>query len=352
MAILSERVQGLQQSGIRAASKQCYEIGGINLGQGVCDLPILHEIKQAAHLAIDEDKSIYSPCEGIPALRAKIAEKIKHFNHVTINPESELIVTHGSTGAFFCAITAAFNPGDEVILFEPFYGYHKNLLLLQHINVKTIPINLNDMSIDFDRLKAAITPKTKGIVICSPCNPSGKVFSLDELLAIGELVQKYNLLVITDEIYEYITYPGKEHISFASLGDFKNCTLTISGLSKTYNMTGWRLGYVSGPAELIAKMALVQDLVYVCPNTPLQYATIKAFDQPDHYYQSLSVGYLKKRDALVNTLQDLNFNVVVPEGAYYLLADFTAHGFKDDNEAMQFVMERWQAFVTFLLCAA
>jgi aminotransferase len=340
MTKLSDRVQGLQQSGIRAASKQCYEIGGINLGQGVCDLPILDEIKQAAHFAIDEDKSIYSPCEGIPALREKIAHKIQNFNQISINPAEELIVTHGSTGAFFCAITAAFNPGDEVILFEPFYGYHKNLLKLQHINVKAVPINLTDLSIDFDKLRAAITPNTRGIVICTPCNPSGKVFSLEELLAIGELVKEHNLLVITDEIYEYITYPGKEHISFASLQDFKHCTLTISGLSKTYNMTGWRLGYVSGPAHLIAKMALVQDLVYICPNTPLQYATLAAFDQPAEYYKSLATGYLKKRDLLVDTLKALDFSVVVPEGAYYLLADFKAHGFKDDNEAMQFVMTK------------
>ena len=153
-------------------------------------------------------------------------------------------------------------------------------------------------------------------------------------------MKQHNLLVITDEIYEYITYPGTEHISFAALDDFKNHTLTISGLSKTYNMTGWRLGYVSGPAELIAKMALVQDLVYVCPNTPLQYATLAAFDQPSVYYQSLSVDYLKKRDLLVDTLKSLDFKVVVPDGAYYLLADYTAHGFQDDNEAMQFVMNK------------
>lgn len=264
----SQVSETLRQSGIRAASTECEKIGGINLGQGICDLPTPEVIKQAAIRAIEHEKNVYSACEGVFNLRQAIAHKIQTFNKIPVQAETEVLVTHGSTGAFICATMSLFNPGDEVILFEPFYGYHKNILELYQVQVKAVPINLDDLSVQMEDLEQAITPKTRAIIICTPCNPCGKVFSEQELLAIGEIAEHYDLAVITDEIYEYITYPGYKHVSFARLKNFKERTITISGCSKTYNMTGWRLGYASGPAHVIAKMALVQDLVYVCPATP------------------------------------------------------------------------------------
>lgn len=340
MKSLSEKCKGLKQSGIRAASVRCAEVGGINLGQGVCDLPIADPIKQAAIQAIEGDKSMYSPCEGAFSLRQPLVSKLRDFNHIDIDPGKELLVTHGATGAFVCAINALCNPGDEIILFEPFYGYHKNILQLQQVTVKSVPINLEDFSIDYDKLDRVISSKTKAIVICTPNNPTGKVYSKEELQIIGRIAERHDLWLITDEIYEYITYPGYEHISIASLDDFKYRTITISGFSKTYNMTGWRLGYVSGPAKVIEKMALLQDLLYVCPVTPLQHGVIGALEMDKKYYQTMAKEYLSKRDQVVSTLRDIGFKLMDPQGAYYLLADFRHLGWSSAQEAVDYLLEK------------
>jgi aminotransferase len=333
--------QSLKQSGIRAASQQCARIGGINLGQGVCDLPTPDLIKQEACLAIEANKSIYSACEGIYPLREAVANKITAFNKINVDA-SEVVITHGATGAFVCAAQTLFNPGDEVIVFEPFYGYHKSILELMGVQVCGVPIHLDkDFFIDYQELADSITPKTKAIIVCTPNNPSGKVYSRDELLTIGKIAEEKNLYVITDEIYEYITYPGFEHVSLASLENFKERTITISGFSKTYNMTGWRLGYASGPKEIIEKMALVQDLFYACPATPLQYALLAAFKLDASYYDDMRTMYYQKSQEAVSAITEMGFEVMArPQGAYYLLANFSQLGFKDDKEAATFLLEK------------
>lgn len=338
MPILSDRTRYLKQSGIRAASTRCAAIGGINLGQGVCDLPVVDPIKTAAYEAILADKSQYSACEGVLALRRALAHKLATFNHLPTDPETELLVTHGSTGAFVCAVNTLFNPGDEVILFEPFYGYHKNILELYGIVVRTVPLNLQDFSFDPQDLSRVLTPRTKGIVVCTPNNPTGKVYSREELQLIGEFCREHSLFAITDEIYEYITYPGFEHVSLASMEDFRTHTVTISGFSKTYNMTGWRLGYATAPAAVIAKMALVQDLLYVCPATPLQHAVMAALALDETYYENMREQYLIKRDHVVAALSRHGFRVTVPQGAYYLLADLRDMGYGEDIEMVDFLL--------------
>ncbi len=326
----SELTKSLTQSGIRSASSECARIGGINLGQGICNLPVEDSLKEAAHQAMLENKTIYSACEGILALREAIAKKCHSYNHIDVDPNTEVMVSHGSTGSFVSCAMSIFNPGDEVILFEPFYGYHRNILKLYQVEVKAVQINMADFSINIEDIEKQINPKTKAIIICTPCNPCGKVFSKQELIAIGELAEKHNLAIITDEIYEYITYPGYEHISIASLKNFKERTITISGFSKTYNMTGWRLGYATGPKNVIQKMALVQDLVYVCPSTPLQHAVISAFDIKDDYYENMRQGYLEKRSIVTDTLTEMNLKFATPQGAYYIIVDFSHLGFEDD----------------------
>lgn len=340
MFTISHKAKNLKQSGIRAASTRCAAMGGINLGQGICDIPVPDLIKQEAYQTIAQNKNVYSPCEGVLSLREALATKLKQFNNITADPATEIVITHGSTGAFVCATMTVFNPNDEVILFEPFYGYHKGILELNGIKVKTVPIHLEDFSINFDALKKAIGPHTKGIVICTPCNPCGKVFTKKELLALGEIARQHNLVIITDEIYEYIIYPGYEHVSIASLEDFNNRTITISGFSKTYNMTGWRLGYATGPAEVIAKMALVQDLFYVCPPTPLQAAVLAAFRLEQSYYMELNKHHLINRDLVVSVLRKLGFKFTLPQGAYYILADISALGFVDDEEIAKTILEK------------
>lgn len=338
MIKISDRAKKLQQSGIRASTERCNAIGGINLGQGVCDIPTPDMIKEKAYQVIADNKSVYSSCEGIIELRQAVSQKLSQFNHIKADPYNEVIITHGSTGAFVCAIMTLFNSGDEVILFEPFYGYHRNILEINNINVKTVPIDLNDFSIDINVLKNAIGKNTRGIVICTPCNPCGKVFTKSELLEIGKIAEQHDLCIITDEIYEYIVYPGYSHVSIASLQNFNQRTVTISGFSKTYNMTGWRLGYATGPAEVIGKMALVQDYIYVCPATPLQYATQAAFSLHENYYKDMANEYLHKRDTVVTAMRQVGFKMTPPQGAYYILLDFSDLGFKDDEAAATYLL--------------
>lgn len=311
----------LKQSKIRAISRRCHELGGINLGQGICDLPIEPSIKEAAIKAIRDDKSIYTSPEGILTLREKIAEKVTAFNRINVGPE-EVLLTHGATGAFVAAAKALFNAGDEVIMFEPYYAYHRSILELFNIKVKIVSIDLDDLSFDLDEVKAAITEKTKAILICTPSNPCGKVFTQSELTQLGDLAVHHHLYVLTDEMYEYITYPGHRHVSLASLSpDYFERTITISGFSKTYNMTGWRLGYAVAPKAIIEKMTLVSDLFYICMATPLQYAACAALDLPEDYYRDVLKMYLDKRDFFISEIQSMGLNAVCPEGAYYTLVD-------------------------------
>lgn len=334
----SKQTAHLKQSGIRAASARCLSMGGINLGQGICDIPAHTHIKQAASEAIFSDKNTYAPHEGIWPLRENLAHKIAQFNRVTVDPYTEILVSHGSTGAFVSAAKTLFDPGEEVILLEPFYGYHKHVLELLGISIKAVPMT-KDGGIDSDRLLAAVTPKTKGIVVCTPCNPSGKVLSEAELMTIGEFAQQHDLFIISDEIYEYITYPGSEHISIASLRNYRDRTVSMSGFSKTYNITGWRLGYAYAPAWMIEKMALVHDLLYICPPTPLQHAMLAALQLDENYYQKMRADFLSKRDLMLTGLRKLGFTMQTPQGSYYLLADFTAFGFEDDEMAALKLLE-------------
>ncbi len=336
----SEITKNLSQSAIRAASTRCAAKKGFNLGQGLSEMPVDPLIKQAAADAINADHNQYAACEGYYPLREKIAHKMATYNGININPEKEIVVTSGATGAFVLAISVLLNPLDEVIVFEPFYGYHTNIIKLFKGVVKGVKINLEDFSFDMDELKAAVTDKTKAIVICTPANPCGKVFTLKELEAIGDLAKQKDLFVIADEIYEYILYPGYKHISLASLKDFKDRTLTISGFSKTYSMTGWRLGYITGPEEVVEKMALANDLLYVCPATPLQHAVVKAFDLPPSYYDNIRSVYLANRDCVVDGLEKAGFKCYVPQGAYYLLADIGSTRFKDCNEVFHGLLDK------------
>jgi len=341
----SERTKGLKQSGIRAASSRCASVGGINLGQGICDLPTPDSIKASAYAAVANDNNIYSACEGIGALREAIADKCAKFNRIDCCAESEVMVSHGSSGAFVCAAQTLFNPGDEVIVFEPFYGYHKNILALFAVTVKAISIGLDDFSIDFQQLRDAIGPNTKAIIVCTPNNPTGKVYTREELTTIGDIALEKGCYVITDEIYEYITYPGHEHLSMASLEAYRNITITISGFSKTYNMTGWRLGYALGPAEIIEKMALVQDLLYVCPSTPLQHAAIAAFQLPDTYFSEMRALYLDKRDKVLSALNAMGVKATIPQGAYYILAEFDRFDFNSSEHIAEVLMQQAQVAV-------
>ncbi len=338
MKPLAARTEHLEQSFIRAVSRMVHTVDGINLGQGICDMPTPAPVKQGAQRAIEEDHSVYSNYAGIRRLRAALVDKSRRYNRIPVASDEEIMISAGSTGAFATAILALFEPGDEIILFEPYYGYH--VQLLRAIGAVPVFVPIRDQKIDFDEVDRAVTSKTRAILVNTPGNPGGKVWTRDELSEILTIVQRHDLVAITDEIYEYILYDGREHVSLASLPDAYERTITLSGFSKTYNMTGWRLGYAVAPEPYIGKMGLLNDLLYICAPTPLQYGVAEAFSMSDDYFSEMNTAYARKREMLCRSLESIGFDTPWPEGAYYVLAGFDAlstrrSGFEDDWTACE-----------------
>ena len=335
---ISDRLRGLVQSDIRRMSRECDRVNGINLGQGICDLPTIPELVEGACDAIVANKATYSKFEGIDLLRERIARKLAHYNGLTVDPAKEIVVTVGSSGGFLTAAMATLNAGDEVILFEPYYGYHLNTLSVLGFIPKFVPLQAPDWSIDFDALRAAFTRKTRAIVVCTPSNPSGKMFTREELEKIGALCREFNAWVFTDEIYEYIVYDGRRHVSMASIPSCRDITITISGFSKTFSITGWRIGYAVADPRVAGPIGLMNDLFAICAPTPLQWGVARALEVPDSYYRNLAADYQKKRDILANALTEAGFRPSIPEGSYYMLAEIPSE-FRNDLEAAQSLLE-------------
>lgn len=329
---LSRRVQGLAQSDIRRMSRECEKVGGINLAMGTCDLPTPPFVRDAAIAAIQQQKSSYTFPEGAAPLREVIAEKLARDNGLRADPASEILITVGSAGAFAAALEALLDPGDGVMILEPYYGYHLNVLLTVGLEPHYLTLDPPDFVLREEELRRAVLPNTRAIVLCTPSNPSGKMFTREELRAVARVAHERDLLVITDEIYEYIRYDGREHISPASIDGLWERTVSIMGLSKTFSVTGWRLGYAAAPAELVQPMRLINDLHYVCAPTPLQYGVIAGVQAPRSYFDALQGIYQEKRDKICDALAEAGLNPIVPEGAYYVLADIRPLGFETSNE--------------------
>jgi aminotransferase len=338
--LYADRIEGLAQSDIRRMSVECARVGGINLGQGICDQPIEDAIKEATIRAIREDRSTYTRLEGIDELRRRIARKAREYNRIACDPDGEVVVHVGSTGAFVTACLAFINPGDEVVLFSPFYGYHLNILRVCGAVPRFVTLHPPDWSFDEDELRRAVTPRTKFVVVNTPGNPCGKVFSRRELETIGALCIRHEALCVTDEIYEYILYDGREHVSPATLPGMEDRTITISGFSKTYAMTGWRLGYAVARRPLAEKMGVLNDLINICAPAPLQHGVLAAFDLPPSYYTAMRADYQLKRDLVAAACRAAGLTPYVPQGAYYMLVDVASLGFRDDREAAQRILER------------
>ncbi|MCL4730786.1 MAG: aminotransferase class I/II-fold pyridoxal phosphate-dependent enzyme, partial [Planctomycetes bacterium] len=262
------------------------------------------------------------------------------FNGVNYDPETELCVTVGSSGAFASAVFATLDPGDEVVLIEPFYGYHLNTLLLAGIRPRYARMSLKTMTLDRASIEQAISLRTKGIVVCTPGNPSGMVYGRDDLAWLGELAAHHDLLLYTDEIYEYIVYDGRAHISAASLPGLRERTVTIGGYSKTFSITGWRIGYLAAPADILARAAVCSDLLYVCAPHPLQRGVLAGLSSPPEYYAQMCRDYQKARDSICDALEAARFAVYRPQGSYYVIADFSALGWPDDQTASAELLKR------------
>lgn len=338
---LSTRARGIAPSEIRIMSVECEKVRGINLAQGVCDTPVPVEVRQAAEKAIESGRNSYTRLNGVAPLREQIARKMNAFNKVQCDPEREIVVTAGSTGAFYCACLALFNPGDEVILFEPYYGYHLHTLLAIDAVPVYVRLTAPDWKFSSGDLEQVVTPKTRGIVVNSPANPSGKVFTRAELEAIATFARKHDLFVLTDEIYEYFLYDDREHVSIATLPEMKERTITISGYSKTFSITGWRIGYTVSDSCWASAIGYFSDLCYVCAPAPLQYGVAAGIAelQPD-FYRCLRTEYAHKRDMLCSTLSDIGLTPSVPKGAYYVLADASQLPGKNSKQKAMYLLEK------------
>jgi aminotransferase len=336
---IARRLQGLVQSDIRRMTRECERVQGINLGQGICDLPTPPLVRDGAVAAIDARRSTYSHPEGVLELREAIAAKLARDNAIDADPKSEIVVTVGATGAFTAAIHALLDPGDGIVLFEPYYGYHLNAAIVAGLVPQYMRLSPPEFALREDELRAAVRPNTRAIVVCTPANPSGKMFARSELEVLARVARDNDLFVITDEIYENIRYDGRPHVPPATVGDLRDRTVTIMGLSKTFSITGWRLGYAVARPELARAMTLVNDLFYVCAPTPLQYGAAAGFRAPPSFFSELADDYARKREMLCRALEQSGLAPIWPQGAYYVMAEIAHLGFASARDAAMAILE-------------
>ena len=298
--------------------------GGINLGPGVCDLDTPKPLVDGALASIGGgDRQLYTPYAGLPELRAAIAKKLQRHNGLPYEAANVAVCT-GSSGAFFAAGLTLIDPGSEVILFEPFYTYHWTTVPLFGAVPVAVAMDRQTLAFDPDALRRAITKKTRAVVINTPGNPSGKVWSRAELEQLAAVLDGSDILVLTDEVYEYMCFDGRKHVSPATVPGLADRTLTMNSFSKTYSVTGWRIGFLAGPAAIVEKCGIVFDQMEVCAARPMQRGVQRALEQlPDSYYTDLERGYQDKRDRFCAALRDAGFSFATPQGAYYVLADYT-----------------------------
>jgi aminotransferase len=336
---LAQRARGIHQSNIRSVTRRIEALGGVNLGQGTCDLPPNPEILAAAHRAIDEGHNSYTLFDGIAPLKEAIVHRYEAYNHLSISPEN-VLVTGGATGALECICKCFLEPGDEVILFEPIYQYHVSLVLERGAVPRFIRLRAPDWSFSMEEMESSFSDRTKLFVFANPNNPCGKVFSREELVAIGDACRKHDVIAVTDEVYEYILAEGTKHLTLASLPGMFEHALTLSSASKTLFVTGWRVGWLIGPEEIMVPLGVKSDETYVCAPAPFQHAIAHAFRFDNKFFDEIRVPFQRKRDKLAKALVTAGLEPLNPDGAYYTLADYTALGFKDDVQAMNGLIDQ------------
>ena len=337
---LNQRMAALAHSEIRAMTQACIQAKGLNMAQGVCDTPVPPVVLRAAAQAMERGKNVYSRFDGLPELREAITTKLAQYNGIVADPETDVTVSAGATGAFHCACLALLSPGDEVILFEPYYQYHISALLA----VEAVPVRVKmrapEWTFSPTEVEHAVTPRTKAIIVNSPGNPSGKVFSRLELESLAAIAQQADLLVFTDEIYEYFLYDGRTHVSVATLPRMADRTITIGGYSKTFSITGWRIGYSVAAARWAQAIGAMNDLLYVCAPTPLQAGVAVGIRElPDSFYRDLARDHQQKRDRFCEALSKAGLTPSIPQGAYYVLADASRLPGTTGKERAMFLLE-------------
>jgi aminotransferase len=341
--MISKRVQGFTESVIREMTRVSAQHGGVNLAQGFPNFPPPRVLVEAAHRALDGDFHQYAITWGARNLREAIAQKFERFYGHRVDPERQITVCCGSTEAMLSTLLAVLDPGDEIVIFEPFYENYGPGSIISGAKPVFVPLEPPDFSFDPDRLAQAFTPRTRAIVFNSPNNPTGKVFSLRELEIIAELCQRHNVIAITDEIYEHMVYDGLRHIPIATLPGMADRTVTISGVSKSYSVTGWRIGYTISPPEIAVGIRRAHDFVTVGAPSPLQEAAVTALNLPDSYYVELREAYQARRDLLRGQLDKAGFRTFEPQGAYYILTEcahfLERYGLPDDTAFAMYLIK-------------
>ncbi|MEZ7197486.1 pyridoxal phosphate-dependent aminotransferase [Pseudodesulfovibrio karagichevae] len=338
---VSKRRPLVAQSEIRNMTLECARVSGVNLAQGVCDLPVPGPVIEGAEQAMRAGTNIYTRFDGLPRLRGAIAAKQRRYTGMDLDPDNQVVVSCGATGAFYAACLALLDEGDEVLVFEPYYGYH--IVTMVSLGIKPVYVTLEPPEWGFaaEDLERAVTKRTRAIVLNTPSNPAGKVFDRRELELIADFAQSHDLFVFTDEIYEHFVFDGREHIAPATLPGMARRTITISGLSKVFAVTGWRLGYALCDPEWALAIGHFSDLVYVCAPAPLQIGAAKGLEElgPD-YYQGVSDDHQMKRDRFCGVLRSVGLTPHVPAGAYYTLADVTRLPGETAKERALFLLEK------------
>jgi aspartate/methionine/tyrosine aminotransferase len=335
----SQRTSQFTESVIREMTRLAIQHHAVNLAQGFPDFSAPQEIKRAAQDAIAADFNQYAITWGAKPFREAIAAKYRKWYGMDVDPEREITVCCGATEGMIAALLAVTNPGDEIIIFEPYYENYGPDALLCDAQRKLVRLSPPDWSFDPDELRRAFSSKTKAIILNSPNNPTGKVFTRAELQIIANLCQEFDALAITDEIYEHIVYDGASHIPIATLPGMRERTVLVNSLSKTYSVTGWRVGFVLAAPDLTDSIRKVHDFLTVGAAAPLQQAGVVALSLPDSYYKKLSVEYQKRRDLLSQRLVQAGFRCFCPKGAYYIMTDISAFGFSDDVSFVRHMIE-------------
>ncbi len=337
----SERALRFTESVIRDMTRVCIKHRGVNLAQGFPDFPAPTEIKEAAIKAIREEFNQYAITWGTPALRQAIVQKFARYNGVEMDPDKEITVCCGATECMISSLMAIVNPGEEVIVFEPFYENYGPDAILCGATPRFITLHEPEWHFDEKELARTFNNKTKAIVINTPNNPTGKVFTREELQFVADLCQKWGVVAVTDEIYEHILYDGAKHISIASLPGMREQTITINSISKTYSLTGWRVGWAIAAAHLTASIRKVHDFLTVGAAHPLQEGAVAALRSPSTYYRTLAEAYGERRDFLLKVLGEVGFRIYHPRGAYYIMTDVAHFGFQDDVTCSFHLVEKF-----------
>jgi aspartate/methionine/tyrosine aminotransferase len=341
---LSDKVEHFTESVIREMTRQAMLYNAVNLAQGFPDFPAPAEIKQAAQQAVAADVNQYAITWGAKNLRNAIARQMKVWQGIDVDPEKEVTVCCGSTEAMISTLLAVCNTGDEVVIFEPFYENYGPDSVLSGANPKFVKLRppqdeKGEWTFDETELRRAFAKHTKAIILNTPNNPTGKVFTRGELGLIRDLCLEFDVLAITDEIYEHILYDGTQHISMASLDGMRDRTVTINGMSKTYSVTGWRVGWAVAAEKITNAIRKVHDFLTVGAPAPLQEAGAAALSMPPAYYEKLAEGYRVRRDHLMPALSAAGFKCFRPRGAYYVMTDVSAFGFKDDVSFAKYLVQ-------------